>query len=162
MLTQEPIREPMRDPILVVDDTPLIAAGLKEVLRSIQSEMQPTQPDIRVEYACNIYTALSSKAFSGKTFSLIVLGSVEGHSPCNTLRNIESLKTEFPGARIMLYTDQYNPEIIDKVEEGKLDAYVHKQEDVDEVRHALTRIFSGEPYLSPLLDALYHTWRFNR
>lgn len=155
MSTRDPIRDSLRDPILVIDQTPLIAAGLHEVLRSVQ-------PDIRVEYACNIFTALSSKVFSGKSFSLIVLGSVEGHSPCNTLTNIEELKVQFPGARIMLFTDQYNPELIDKVEEGTLDAYVHKHEDVDEVRHALTRILSGEHYLSPLLDTLYHTWRFNR
>jgi hypothetical protein len=43
-----------------------------------------------------------------------------------------------------------------------LDAYVHKHEDVGEVSNALIRIFSGETYLSPMLDMLYHTWRFNR
>jgi DNA-binding NarL/FixJ family response regulator len=62
----------------------------------------------------------------------------------------------------MLYTDQYNPEMIGKVEERLLDAYVHKHEDVGEVSNALIRIFSGETYLSPMLDMLYHTWRFNR
>jgi DNA-binding NarL/FixJ family response regulator len=144
-----------RDPILVIDETPLIAVGVQEVLRSLQ-------PEIRVEYAGNIFTALSSKLFSGQTFSLIVLGSVDGHSPCSTLRNIEELKAQFPGARIMLYTDQYNPEMIGKVEERLLDAYVHKHEDVGEVSNALIRIFSGETYLSPMLDMLYHTWRFNR
>jgi DNA-binding NarL/FixJ family response regulator len=144
-----------RDPILVIDETPLIAAGVQEVLRSVQ-------PEIQVAFACNIFTVLSSKLYVGKTFGLIVLGTVEGHSPGNTLRDIEGLKAQFPGARIMLYTDQYEPGLIDKVVEGMYDAYVHKHESVDEVRNGLIRIFSGAAYLSPMLDTLYHSWRFGR
>jgi DNA-binding NarL/FixJ family response regulator len=140
---------------LVIDETPLIAAGVQEVLRSVQ-------PEIQVVYACNIFTVLSSKLYVGKTFGLIVLGSVEACSPCDTLKDIEGLKAQFPGARIMLFTDQYEPGLIDKVEERMFDAYVHKHESADEVRNGLVRIFSGEPWLSPMLDTLYHTWRFNR
>jgi DNA-binding NarL/FixJ family response regulator len=144
-----------QDPVLVIDEIPLIAAGLEEILQSVQ-------PGTAVIYACNVFTVLSSRSYAGKTFGLIVLGSAGSRSPSDTLRNISALKAQFPRARIMLCTDQYEPGLIDKLEERMLDGYIHKHEDVGEIRNGLTRILSGEAYLSPMLDTLYHTWRFNR
>src|SRR5579872_3654629 len=62
------------DPVLVLDDMPLIATGLQQVLRTLH-------PSITVEYAESVFRVLSAPAYRDRSFSVIVLGSAQDSSP---------------------------------------------------------------------------------
>ena len=128
--------------ILVIDEIPLIAVGLQEVLRSID-------PTVHVEYTETVFTALSARSFEGKTWDIIVLGSTEESPPGSLLLPAAELKQKFPGSRIMIYTDRYDPEVISQVASGAVDACVHKHEGADEVLNAWRHLSAGETWLSP-------------
>ena len=143
------------DPVLVLDDTPLIAHGLQEVLRSLH-------PSIVVEYAENVIHVLSAPDWQRRSFSVIVLGSAEDRSPGGLLLPAAELKAKFPNSRIVIFTDRYDPAVIAKTGQGTVDACLHKYEGAVEIRNAWLRLTAGEPYLSPLLQTLYNDYRLNR
>jgi DNA-binding NarL/FixJ family response regulator len=140
--------------VLLVDEMPLILVGLRETLRSIQ-------PSIHIEYADHVLTVLSSPAYQNRTFDLIILGSGEDNATGGFLLPAAELKEKFPGTRIMIYTEDYDPVLIGKIGDG-IDACVHKHEGVDEIRTAWLRLQEGECYLSPMLHSLYVLYRLNR
>src|SRR5882762_10361789 len=105
--------------ILVIDEIPLISVGLQEVFRTIHSA-------IRVEYTDNVFRALSSREYENKSIHLVILGSDEEKSSDSLLFHATELKQRFAGSRIMVYTDQYDPELIAKTAEGIIDACIHK------------------------------------
>jgi DNA-binding NarL/FixJ family response regulator len=140
--------------VLVIDDMPLIVVGLRETLRAIQ-------PSIQIDYADHVLTVLSSPIYENKTFDLIILGSGEDKSTGGFLLPAAELKEKFPGVRIMIYTDEYDPILIGKIGDG-IDACVHKHEGADEIRTAWLRLLEGECYLSPMLHSLYVLYRLNR
>lgn len=143
------------DPVLVLDDMPLIAVGLQEVLRTLH-------PSITVEHAVSVFRVLSATAYQGRSFSAIVLGSAEDRSPGGLLLPAAELKERFPNSRIVIFTDQYDPAVIAKLGQGGIDACLHKHEGADEIRNAWLRLTGGETYLSPLLHALYNDYRLHR
>ena len=140
--------------VLLVDEMPLIAVGLRETLRSIQ-------PSIHVDYADHVFTVLSSPTYENKVFDLIILGSGEDNTTGGFLLPAAELKEKYPGVRIMIYTDDYDPVLIGKIGDG-IDACVHKHEGVDEIRTAWLRLQEGECYLSPMLHSLFVLYRLNR
>ena len=143
------------DPVLVLDDMPLIAHGLQEVLRTVH-------PAIVVEYAESVFHVLSAPAYSHRSFSVIVLGSDEDHSPGGLLLPAAELKAKFPTSRIVIFTDRYDPAVIAKTGQGTIDACLHKLEGATQIRAAWIKLAAGEPYLSPLLQSLYDAYRLNR
>ena len=143
------------DSVLIIDEMPLIAAGLREALRSVH-------PSIKLEYADNVLTVLSSPTFENRSFDLIILGTGEDNSTGGFLLPAAELKVKFPGSRILIYTDDYDPILIGKIGEGTIDACVHKHEGAAEIRTAWLRLQDGECYLSPMLHSLYVLYRLNR
>ncbi|HWB92254.1 MAG TPA: hypothetical protein VG605_10390 [Puia sp.] len=139
---------PAFETVLIVDEMPMIAAGFHEILKSLH-------PAVQVEHVGNVFTALSARDYENKRYDLIVLGSGEDPSPGSLLLSSAELKQRFPGARILVYTDKYDPILMDKIGEGLIDACVHKYEDLPEVHNALLRLQHGESFLSPMLQTLY-------
>jgi DNA-binding NarL/FixJ family response regulator len=140
--------------ILVIDEIPLISVGLQEVFRSIH-------PSIRVEYTDSVFRALSSREYENKSIHLVILGSDEEKSSDNLLIHATGLKKRFAESRIMVYTDQYDPELIAKTAEGTIDACIHKHEPAEEIRKAYDRLLAGETYISSIFDTLYYSYRFH-
>jgi DNA-binding NarL/FixJ family response regulator len=143
------------DSVLIIDDMPLIAAGLREALRSVH-------PSLKLEYAENILTVLSAPGFENRVFDLIILGSGNDNTTGSLLLPATELKAKFPGSRIMIYTEDYDPLLIGNIGEGAIDACVHKHEGAGEVRTAWLRLQEGECYLSPMLHSLFVLYRLNR
>ena len=140
--------------ILVIDEIPLISVGLQEVFRSIH-------PSIHVEYTDSVFRALSSREYENRTVDLVILGSDEEKSSDSLLIHATELKKRFTGSRIMVYTDQYDPELIAKTAEGIIDACIHKHEPAEEIRKAYDRLLAGETYISSIFDTLYYSYRFH-
>ena len=134
--------------ILVIDEVPTIALGLQEIFRSINY-------GIKVERGENIFTALSSRSYEGKKFDLIIIGEQAGHSTENLPRTIAECKARFGDSRIMIYSSNYDHNIIEKMEESGIDAYVHKYESVEEIWKAYARLAKGETYISEIFHTLY-------
>ena len=139
--------------ILVIDEIPLIAVGLREVFRSIH-------PTIQLEHTESIFTALSAPSFQGTPWQLIILGSSEESAPGSLLLPAAELKAGFPGSRVLIYTDRFDAAIISKVEAGEIDAYVHKYESVDEMRKAYQLLSAGRTYVSGMFHTLYYDYGF--
>ena len=140
--------------VLVIDEIPLISVGLQEVFRSIH-------PAIRVEYTDNVFKALSSREYESKNFHLVILGSDEEKSSDSLLLHATELKQRFAESRIMVYTDQYDPELIAKTAEGIIHACIHKHEPAEEIRKAYDHLSAGETYISSIFDTLYYSYRFH-
>jgi hypothetical protein len=58
----------------------------------------------------------------------------------------------------MLYSNNYDPQIIEKMESGGIDAYVHRLESIDEIRKAYDHLNRGEPYISNIFHILYYDY----
>jgi DNA-binding NarL/FixJ family response regulator len=141
--------------ILVIDEIPLISAGLREVFRSVD-------PSIRIEQTDSVYTALSSKTYEKKTFDLIILGWAWDSVPGSLLREAAWLKEKFPGSRIIVYTDRYDHLLIDQARTASIDACVHKFEAAEEILAAYAALTAGTTWLSPIFDTLYNSYRLQR
>lgn len=140
--------------VLIIDEMPMIVAGLRETIHSMQ-------PHAQIDHADDVLTILSAHHYDKRDFDLIILGSAEDDSPGGFLLPAAELKEKFPRARIMIYTDDYDPVLIGKIGEG-IDACVHKHEGAGEIRTAWIRLLEGECYLSPMLHSLYVLYRLNR
>ncbi len=148
--------------VLIIDEMPLIVVGLRETLRSVH-------PAVQIDHADHVLTALSSSESQKRSYDLIILGSGEegflgsgeAHSTDGYLLPAAELKAKYPGARIMIYTEDYDPVLISKIGDG-IDACIHKHEGADEIRTAWYRLLQGECYLSPMLHSLYVLYRLNR
>jgi len=146
------------DHILVIDEMPLIAVGLREIFRS-------ANPEAQVEYTSSVFTALSAKEYDGRSFGLVILGAGPSDSPEDLFRSASELKQRFDGCRVLVYTDQYDPILIRKIKEGDdkgiIDACVHKFEPIEEIRNAYLHLLAGETYISAILHTLYFAYRLN-
>ncbi|HEY4060581.1 MAG TPA: hypothetical protein VGM30_01710 [Puia sp.] len=150
---------PKVDQVLVIDEMPLIAVGLREVFRSIN-------PGIQVEYTASVFTALSAKAYETRCFDLVILGAQAADLPGDLSLSVFELKQRFAGSRVLLYMDYYDPLLLGKVKygncrEGDIDACIHKNEPIEEIRNAYTHLSAGEAYVSAILHTLYHAYRLN-
>lgn len=141
--------------VLVIDEIPLIAVGMQQVFRTIH-------PNIIVEYSDNVFRALSAREYANRDFQLIILGSDHEESSGSLLELATELKQRFPGSRIMIYTDRYDPALIAKTTQGVIHTcIVHKHEPVEEIVKAYTHLTAGETYVSSIFDTLYYTYRLN-
>ena len=140
--------------VFVIDEIPLISIGLQEVFRTID-------PTIQVEYTDNVFRALSAREYEDKSFSLIILGSDEERSCDSLLFHATELKRRFAGIRVMVYTDQYDPELIARTTDGLIDACIHKHEPAEEIRIAYAHLAAGGSYISSIFDTLYYSYRLN-
>ena len=142
------MQTPSLNRILVIDEIPLISLGLQEALR-------PVNPSIIVEYTESIFTALSSASYADKDYDLVIIGSRTGNNTANLRPSLHDMKERFGKARIMIYSLNYDHDIIQKMEEWGIDAYVHKYEDVPEIRNAYIRLASGQRFISAIFHTLY-------
>jgi len=151
------------DHILVIDEMPLIAVGLREIFRSVN-------PEARVEYTSSVFTALSAKEYDDRSFGLVILGAGPSDSPEDLSRSASELKQRFNGCRILVYTDQYDPILIRKIIDENIDennrdriidACVHKFEPIEEIRNAYLHLLADETYVSAILHTLYYAYRLN-
>jgi DNA-binding NarL/FixJ family response regulator len=139
--------------ILVIDEIPLIAAGLRETLRSIQ-------PAIHIEYCDNIFTALSNRRFAGTSFDLVVIDSLRIDHNTPLLQAVSEVKQAFGQPQIMIYTAAYDPLIIQTMSDTGIDAYVHKHESTDEILRTYQHLSLGQPYISGMFHTLYFEYGF--
>lgn len=146
-----PIQPPTR--ILVIDEVPLIAVGLREVFRSIN-------PSIQVEYSASLFTALSAKAYSNSTFDLVIIGSFQDGLWTALQQAASELKERFGQPLVMIYSNAYDPLIVEKMSETGIHAYVHKHESIDEIINAYRHLSAGEPYISGIFHTLYFDYRY--
>lgn len=58
----------------------------------------------------------------------------------------------------MIYSSSYDPQIIEKMPEAGIDAYVHKFEPIEEIRKAYQHLSRGEPFVSAIFHALYYDY----
>src|SRR6201991_871393 len=139
------------DRILVIDDLPLIPLAFQEVFRSVN-------PSALVEYSENIFTALSAKAWANIVFDLVITGSLQDNFSSNLQQAVTELRKRFGQPLIMIYSSAYDPIIIEKMAETGIDAYVHKYESIDEIRHAYEQLSKGERYISSIFHTLYYDY----
>ncbi len=141
--------------VLVIDEIPLISVGLQEVFRNIR-------PSIRVDYSESAYSVLSAQKYADQLYNLVILGAGQDRTPQSLQHLVVDLRYRFPLCRIFIYTDQYLPELIDKMQDGLIHAFVHKHETADEILNAYTRLEHGETYVSSMFQTLYNTYRLHR
>jgi DNA-binding NarL/FixJ family response regulator len=139
------------DKILVIDDLPLIQLAFQEVFRSINASAV-------VEYSENIFSALSAKTFANTSFDLIITGSFQDRWSTSLHQAVTELRNRFGQPRIMIYSSSYDPQIIEKMPEAGIDAYVHKFEPIEEIRKAYQRLSDGEPFISAIFHSLYYDY----
>jgi DNA-binding NarL/FixJ family response regulator len=58
----------------------------------------------------------------------------------------------------MVYSNAYDPVIIEKMTATGIDAYVHKYESVEEIRKAYIYLGKGESYISEIFHTLYYEY----
>jgi DNA-binding NarL/FixJ family response regulator len=143
------------DKILVIDDLPLIPLAFQEVFRSINASAV-------VEYSENVFSALSAKALANTTFDLIITASFQDRYSASLQQAVTELRNRFGQPRIMIYSSSYDPQIIEKMPEVGIDAYVHKFEPIEEIRKAYQRLSRGEPFISAIFHALYYDYRLKK
>jgi DNA-binding NarL/FixJ family response regulator len=141
--------------ILIIDEMPLIAQGIENVLRS-------EEPGIKVEYAGNVFHVLSAKAYDGRPLDLVILGDGEDHTPGSLLLPAAELTARFPGSRIMILSTTYEPLIIEKMSNTGIGAYVHKHEDIQVIKQAWRHLSAGDTYVSPIFETLYSVYRLSK
>ena len=139
------------DRILVIDELPMIPIAFQEVFRSINASAV-------VGYSENIFSALSAKIFANTTFDLIITGSFQDRYSTSLQQAVTELRNRFGQPRIMIYSSSYDPQIIEKMPEVGIDAYVHKFEPIEEIRKAYQRLSRGEPFVSAIFHALYYDY----
>ncbi len=139
------------DRILVIDDLPLIPLAFQEVFRTLN-------PNARVEYSENIFTALSAKVWANTIFDLVITGSLQENYSANLQQTVTELRKRFGQPLIMIYSSAYDPIIIEKMSTTGIDAYVHKHESIQEIRHAYEQLSKGEPYVSGIFHTLYYEY----
>ena len=139
------------DRMLVIDDLPMIPLAFQEVFRAINASAV-------VEYSENIFSALSAKGFANTAFDLVITGSFQDRYSTSLEQAITELRNRFGQPRIMIYSSSYDPQIIEKMPEAGIDAYVHKLEPIEEIRKAYQHLSQGEPFVSAIFHALYYDY----
>ncbi len=139
------------DRILVIDDLPLIPLAFQEVFRSVN-------PSAQVEYSENIFTALSAKTYANTIFDLVITGTFQDKYSTNLQQAVSELKKRFGQPLVMIYSNTYDPLIIEKMPVAGIDAYVHKYEAIGEILKAYQHLSNGEPYVSSMFHTLYYDY----
>jgi DNA-binding NarL/FixJ family response regulator len=141
------------DRILVIDDLPLIPLAFQDVFRSVN-------PAALVEYSENIFTALSAKAHANTSFDLVITGSLQENYSNSLEQAVTELKKRFDQPLVMIYSGNYDPQIIEKMTHAGIDAYVHKYEPIEEIRKAYLQLSRGESVVSDIFHTLYYDYGY--
>lgn len=141
------------DRILVIDDLPLIPLAFQDVFRSVNAAAM-------VEYSENIFTALSAKAYANTIFDLVITGSLQENYSINLQQAVTELKKRFGQPLVMIYSGNYDPQIIEKMATTGIDAYVHKFEPIEEIRKAYQQLSRGETVVSDIFHTLYYEYGY--
>jgi DNA-binding NarL/FixJ family response regulator len=139
------------DRILVIDDLPLIPLAFQEVFRFLN-------PAATIDYSENIFTALSAKAYANMSFDLVITDSLQDNFSKNMQQAVSELKKRFGQPLIMIYSNSYDPLIIEQMGSVGIDAYVHKYESIDEIRKAYAELSKGEVYISGIFHTMYYQY----
>ena len=140
--------------ILVIDELPLIPLAFQDVFRSVN-------PSASVEYCANIYTALSAKTYAATAFDLVILGSAQDRWSTSLEQGIWELKDRFGLPAIMVYSGTYDSAIIGKMRAAGIDAYVHRQESVEEILEAYRLLSAGMTFISGIFRTLYDDYGYD-
>jgi DNA-binding NarL/FixJ family response regulator len=141
--------------VLVIDDVPVIAFGLLETFTALNK-------NVAIDYESSVFCALSSAAYTGKTFDLLVIGILPGHDTESMWKVLVALKKRFGNPKLMLYASHYNHMVIEKMEQLGIDAYVHRYECMEEIQRAYIRIAANERYISELFYNLFNDYCVTR
>ncbi len=146
---------PPLDRILVIDDLPMIPLAFQEVFRSINASAV-------VEHSGNVFSALSAKKYTDTAFDLIITDSFQDHFSASLQQAVTALRNRFGQPRIMIYSSSYDPQIIEKMAEAGIDAYVHKFEPIEEIRKGYQHLSRGESFVSAIFHTMYHDYRLKK
>jgi DNA-binding NarL/FixJ family response regulator len=69
---------------------------------------------------------------------------------------VTELRNRFGQPRIMIYSSSYDPQIIEKMREAGVDAYVHKFEPIEEIRKAYQHLSNGDSFISDIFHTPYY------
>lgn len=141
--------------VLVIDDVPVIAFGLLETFTALNKH-------VSVDYESSIFTALTSAAWAGNTYDLLVVGILPGNDSESTWKVLAALTKRFGHPKVMLYASHYNHTVIEKMEPLGIDAYVHRYECMEEIQKAYIRISANERYISELFYTLFNDYCLTR
>jgi DNA-binding NarL/FixJ family response regulator len=141
------------DRILVIDDLPLIPLAFQDVFRSVN-------PAAMVEYSENVFTALSAEAYANTSFDLVITGSLQENYSTSLQQAVTELKKRFGHPLVMIYSGNYDPQIIEKMNAAGIDAYVHKYEPIEEIRKAYQQLSRGETIVSDIFHTLYYEYGY--
>lgn len=118
--------------IVIIDDHPIVAQGLKETLDSDRFSIRHVTPDA---------DCLTD------TPSLFIIELELG--TCTGFEIIERILSLSPHHRILVYTMHKKPWIIDTLHGLGIDGAVSKSEPLDTLRRAVAAIIDGDTYFSP-------------
>jgi DNA-binding NarL/FixJ family response regulator len=60
----------------------------------------------------------------------------------------------------MIYSSNYDPQIIEKMATAGIDAYVNKYEPIEEIRRAYRQLSQGEAFVSEIFHTLYYEYGY--
>lgn len=123
--------------ILVADDHSLIIGSISSILLDIDNVYK-------------VYKAKSkSELFSVLTKEFIDLIFLDiNMNGINMLDHIEQIRDIHPKIIIIILTSYSSLSIVNEAIEKKVDAFLHKNTDKDEILFALNRVLNGEKYMS--------------
>ena len=121
--------------ILIVDDHPLIAEGIKTLI-----EPSPEFEVVNIVHSLNdLWNELT------KDIDLLILDlNVKGQSSSDI---IEEIKLQNPMLKILIYSSYNKPSLVRKVLKKGVNGYILKDASKDELLEALTALLNDEQYI---------------
>src|SRR5262249_47387104 len=106
------------------------------------------------------FSALSARSYANTTFDLVITGSFQNGYSNPLLQAVTELKKRFGQPKVMIYSNTYDPVIIEKMIETGIDAYVHKFESLEEIIKAYQQLAAGESFVSGMFHTLYYDYGY--
>jgi DNA-binding NarL/FixJ family response regulator len=125
----------MKTKILIVDDHPLIAKGIKKLLDA--------QTKFRVVGIINNLDGLRDDLLQSCDLLILDL-NVNGK---NSIKVIDEIKSINPNLKILIYSSYNKPSLVRKALKKGIDGYVLKDTDEEEFIHSLNVILLGEQFI---------------
>lgn len=125
----------MKKKILVVDDHPLIAQGIKMLIESNDDFKV-----IDILYSLEELWTLLKKSIDVLVLDLNIKGK-------NAITFIEDIKVLHPNLKILIYSSYNKPSLIRKAFEQGVHGYVLKDADENELLGAIYTVLKGEQYV---------------
>ncbi len=132
--------------ILIVDDHWVVRESLKQVARSIEASI-----DIKEAAALGeAVSILERHPYVGLILVDLVMPGIKD------FEGLEMLRRRFPAIPIAVISIHEDPDYVRQAIQNGVIGYIPKSAGADEIRRALTRIFSGEVYFPR--DLLTRSW----